>query len=57
MFNDTIRAPTTEHTQVYQKRLLKFYQKKVIERKFKIGDMVVKQKMIKPGGPAVKIST
>ena len=43
-----------EHVQVYQNRLSKFYQKKVIERKFKIGDMVVKQKMIKPGGPASK---
>ena len=39
-----------EHAQVYQNRLSKFYQKKVIERKFKIGDMVVKWKMIKPGG-------
>ena len=37
-----------------QKRLSKFYQKKVIERKFKIGDMVVKRKMIKLGGPASK---
>ena len=43
-----------EHTQVYQKRLSKFYQKKVIERKFKIGDMVIKRKMIKQGGPASK---
>ena len=31
-----------EHVQVYQNRLSKFYQKKVIERKFTIGDMVVK---------------
>ena len=43
-----------EHVQVYQKWLSKFYQKKVIERKFKIGDMVVKWKMVKPGGPASK---
>ena len=43
-----------EHVQVYQKWLSKFYQKKVIERKFKIGDMVVKWKMIKLGGPASK---
>ena len=34
-----------KHAQVYQKWLLKFYQKKVIEQKFKIGDMVVKRKM------------
>ena len=40
----------TEHVQVYQKCLSKFYQKKVIERKFEIGDMVVKRKMVKPGG-------
>ena len=51
---DEKRLKAAEHTQVYQKRLSKFYQKKVIERKFKIGDMVVKQKMIKPGGPASK---
>ena len=49
---DEKRLKAAEHTQVYQKRLSKFYQKKVIERKFKIGDMVVKRKMIKPGGPA-----
>ena len=51
---DEKRLKAAEHTQVYQKRLSKFYQKKVIERKFKIGDMVVKQKMIKLGGPASK---
>ena len=51
---DERRLSAAEHTQVYQKRLSKFYQKKVIERKFKIGDMVVKQKMIKPGGPTSK---
>ena len=39
-----------EHVQVYQRRSLKFYQKKVIERKFKIGDKVVKRKMVKSGG-------
>ena len=43
-----------EHMQVYQKQLSKFYQKKVIERKFKIGDMVVKRKMVKLGGPTSK---
>ena len=43
-----------EHVQVYQKWLSKFYQKKVIERKFKIGDMVVKWKMIKPSDPTSK---
>ena len=51
---DEKKLKAAEHTQVYQKRLSKFYQKKVIERKFKIGDMVVKCKMIKPGGPALK---
>ena len=40
--------------QVYQNRLSKFYQKKVIERKFEVGDMVVKRKMVKLGGPASK---
>ena len=48
------RLKAAEHTQVYQKRLSKFYKKKVIKRKFKISDMVVKRKMIKPGGPASK---
>ena len=51
---DERRLRAAKHTQVYQKRLSKFHQKKVIERKFKIGDMVVKRKMIKPGGPASK---
>ena len=51
---DERRLKAAEHTQVYQKRLSKFYQKKVIERKFKIGNMVVKQKMIKLGDPASK---
>ena len=51
---DEKRLKAAKHTQVYQKRLSKFYQKKVIERKFKIGDMIVKRKMIKPGGPASK---
>ena len=51
---DEKRLKAAEHTQVYQKRLSKFYQKKVIERKFKISDMVVKRKMIKLGGPASK---
>ena len=45
---------TAEYAQVYQKCLSKFYQKKVIERKFKIGDMVVKIKMVKLCGPASK---
>ena len=51
---DERRLRATEHVQVYQSRLSKFYQKKVIERKFEIGDMVVKQKMVKSGGPASK---
>ena len=51
---DERRLRADEHVQVYQKRLSKFYQKKVIERKFKIGDMIVKRKMIKLGGPASK---
>ena len=51
---DERRLRAAEHVQVYQKWLSKFYQKKVIEIKFKIGDMVVKQKMIKPGGPMSK---
>ena len=51
---DERRLRAAEHVQVYQKRLSKFYQKKVIEIKFKIGDMIVKQKMVKSGGPASK---
>ena len=51
---DKRRLRAAKHVQVYQNWLSKFYQKKVIERKFKIGDMVVKQKMIKPGGSASK---
>ena len=39
---DEKQLRAAEHTQVYQKRLSKFYQKKVIKKKFKIGDMIVK---------------
>ena len=45
---DEKRLKAAEHI------LSKFYQKKVIERKFKIGDIIVKQKMVKPGGPMSK---
>ena len=51
---DEKRLRAAEHVQVYQNRLSKFYQKKVIERKFEIGDMVVKRRMVKPGGPTSK---
>ena len=51
---DEKRLRAAEHMQVYQNLLSKFYQKKVIKRKFKIGDMVVKRKMVKPGGLASK---
>ena len=51
---DKRRLRAAEHVQVYQNWLSKFYLKKVIERKFKIGDMIVKQKMVKLGGPASK---
>ena len=51
---DERRLRAAEHVQVYQNRLSKFYQKNVIEKKFEIGDMVVKRKMVKPDGPASK---
>ena len=51
---DERRLRTAEHMQVYQNRLSKFYQKKVIERNVEIGDMVVKRKMVKPGGLTFK---
>ena len=51
---DERRLRAAEHVQVYQNRLSKFYQKKVIERKFEIGEMVVKQKMVNSGGPTSK---
>ena len=51
---DERRLRTAEHVQVYQKCLSKFYQKKFIKRKFEIGDMIVKRKMVKLGGPASK---
>ena len=51
---DEKRLRTAEHAQVYQSHLLKFYQKKVIERKFKIGNIIVKRKMTKLSGPASK---
>ena len=51
---DERRLRAAEHVQVYQKWLSKFYRKKVIKRKFKIGDMVVKRRMVKPGGPVSK---
>ena len=34
--------------------IIKVLSKKIIERKFKIRDMVVKQKMVKSGGPTSK---
>ena len=40
---DEKRLAAAEHTCVYQQRLTKAYQKKVIERKFKIGDLVLKE--------------
>ena len=54
---DERRLRVAEYVQVYQKYLSKFYQKKVIEKKFKIEDMIVKRKMVKLGGPAFKFQS
>lgn len=52
---DEKRLAAAEHARVYQNRLARFYQKKVVERKFKVGEMVVKRIFVKPGGPRSKL--
>jgi hypothetical protein len=52
---DERRLKATEHAQVYQRRLFRAYEKKVIERKFKVGELVLKKILIKPGGPRNKL--
>jgi len=48
---DERRLKAANHTRMYQGRISRFYEKKVIERKFKVGEMVVKRKMVKIAGP------
>ena len=48
---DERRLQAANHVQVYQKRNSRAYQKKVIECKFSIGDLVLKRIMVKLGGP------
>jgi hypothetical protein len=52
---DEKRLQAANHVQVYQKRISRAYQKKVIERRFSIGDLVLKRIMVKPGGPRSKL--
>jgi len=52
---DERRWSAANHARVYQNILACFYQKKVFERKFKVGEMVVKRIFVKPGGPRSKL--
>jgi len=52
---DERRLKAANHTTMYQSRISRFYEKKVIERKFKIGEMVVKRRMVKSTGPRSKL--
>src|SRR5262249_26981883 len=44
-----------DHAQVYRKRLARFYQKRVVGRKFQKGEMVLKRKLIRAHGPRGKL--
>ena len=45
-----------DHAHVYYDRIARLYEKKVMERKFKVGEMVLKRKMLKSSGPRSKLS-
>src|SRR5262249_30578439 len=52
---DEKRMMAADHTQVYRKRLTQFYQKKVLERKFQKGELVLKRKLIRATGTRSKL--
>src|SRR5262249_45696972 len=52
---DEKRLKAAHHARMYQGRLSRFYEKKVIEQKFKVGEMVVKRRMIKAPSPRLKL--
>jgi len=52
---DEKRMMAADHAQVYRKRLARFYQKRVLERKFQKGELVVKRKLIRATGPKSKL--
>src|SRR5262249_35004090 len=52
---DEKRIKAANHARMYQSRISQFYEKKVIERKFKVGEMVAKRRMVKSVGPRSKL--
>ena len=44
-----------DHAQVYRKRIAWFYTKRVLERRFEVGELVLKRKMIRSSGPRSKL--
>ena len=53
--SDERRMMAASHAQIYRKRIARFYQKKVLERKFQIGELVLKRIMVKASGPRSKL--
>src|SRR5262249_15537104 len=52
---DERRLKVANHARMYQGRISRFYEKKVIEHKFKVGEKVVRRRMIKSAGPMSKL--
>src|SRR5262244_1177557 len=52
---DEKRMMAADHAQVYRKRLTRFYEKRVFERKFQKGELVLKRKIIRAAGPRSKL--
>src|SRR5262249_52645910 len=52
---DERRMMAANRAQVYHKRLARFYQKRVVGRKFQKGEMVLKRKLIRTAGPRGKL--
>ena len=53
--SDERRMMAANHAQIYRKRIARFYQKRVLERKFQIGELVLKRIMVKASGPRSKL--
>jgi len=45
----------TDHAQLYRKRIARFYQKKVLERKFQKGELGLKRKLTRTTSPRSKL--
>src|SRR5262249_302361 len=52
---DERRLKAGNHAKMYQNRISRLYEKKVIKRKFKVGEMVAKRRMAKSAGPRSKL--